>query len=275
MKIQRAALMFGLLALPLAFGQEPAKPDQTPPKPEEPEKERLHLPPMPGSQPDDGLKKELLELFAKVENRLRAIDTQMFEAAAGRVPVKPVVGSGIEELLKAGQQTKTPQNVGELLESAARDSQQAQTEIQRMLQIAQQLNKNSNQSGSPSDGPPKQGKGGSSPLDKQGKTPSGREATPKQPGSKPEKPDKPGDADVPKDSKQPDDPNRQDSNREGQKPPAAKTAPGSAANGADRWGDLPVRAREIFRVEGASDLPPQYRDWIDGYYRKLQSLERH
>jgi hypothetical protein len=37
----------------------------------------------------------------------------------------------------------------------------------------------------------------------------------------------------------------------------------------DRWGDLPIQVREVFRTEGGADLPPQYRDWIDGYYKKL------
>ena len=37
----------------------------------------------------------------------------------------------------------------------------------------------------------------------------------------------------------------------------------------DRWGDLPLHAREVFRVEGGGDLPAQYRAWIDSYYRKL------
>jgi hypothetical protein len=37
----------------------------------------------------------------------------------------------------------------------------------------------------------------------------------------------------------------------------------------DRWGDLPIQVREVFRTEGGADLPPQYPDWIDGYYKKL------
>lgn len=37
----------------------------------------------------------------------------------------------------------------------------------------------------------------------------------------------------------------------------------------DRWGDLPIQVREVFRTEGGADLPPEYRDWIDGYYKKL------
>src|SRR5690349_4558262 len=270
MTIRNTALLFALLATPLARAQEPTKPEQAPPKEPDKEQEPLHLPPLPGGEPDDALRNELMELFKKVETRLHAIDSQMNEAAAGRVPVKPIAGSGIEELLRAGQQAKTPQSVAELLESAAKDSQQTQTDIQRMLQIAEQMDKK--QGSGSGGGQPKDSKGGS-PLDKPGGSPSGRESTPKMPGSKPEG-EKPQDGDVPKDNKRPDDPNDRGENRTGKNPPSSKTGPTSPADGADRWGDLPVRAREIFRVEGASDLPPQYRDWIDGYYRRLQSLER-
>jgi hypothetical protein len=45
----------------------------------------------------------------------------------------------------------------------------------------------------------------------------------------------------------------------------------AAPDAAGRWGNLPLRVREIFRVEGADDLPPQYRDWIDGYYRRMRA----
>lgn len=38
---------------------------------------------------------------------------------------------------------------------------------------------------------------------------------------------------------------------------------------AERWGDLPVHVRDVFRAEGGGDMPPRYRDWIDAYYRKM------
>ncbi len=275
MTIRTGPLVCALLISSSLFAQDPAKPGQPPPKPETPEKEPLHLPPMPDVNPaQDAQQKELIELFGKVENRLRAIDTQMYEAAAGRVPTKPIRGSGIEDLLRAGEQAPLPENVAQLLQSASQDSAKAQTEIQRILQIAESMNKKNKPGSGGGSGKPKPSSGGKSPLDKPGQgDPSGREQAPKAPGSKPEG-QKPGEGDVPKDGKKPDDPNRTGDNRAGQRPPDSKTGPGSSADGADRWGDLPVRAREIFRVEGASDLPPQYRDWIDGYYRRLQSLER-
>ena len=47
----------------------------------------------------------------------------------------------------------------------------------------------------------------------------------------------------------------------------ARIAPSGDAK--DRWGDLPQQVRDVFRTEGTSDLPAQYRDWIDAYYRRL------
>ncbi len=35
------------------------------------------------------------------------------------------------------------------------------------------------------------------------------------------------------------------------------------------WGELPIHLRDIFRAEGGVDVPAQYRDWIDSYYRRL------
>ena len=258
-------------------GDAPKPPESNPGEPNPAEAPPLppHLPPMPGGA-SDGLQAELVKLFGKVEKRLQAIDKQLFEAGSGRVPAKPIAGSGIEELLREGGEAKLPQNVGELMQSIAQDSQRAQSDIQRILEIARQLDQQ--QQGSSGGGKGAQGDGGKSQGQSQSRPggsdsrPQGREATPDAPGSKPENPT-PGNDGEPKSGKQ-DDATKRPENRSGNNPPESQRGPGSSADGADRWGDLPVRAREIFRVEGASDLPPQYRDWIDGYYRRLQSLER-
>jgi hypothetical protein len=275
MKTQILSTLLMLSTLPAAHAQEPVPPPPAKPEPA-PEKEPFHIPPMPGARPiEDDLQKQLAELFATVELRLRAIDTQMYDAAAGRVPIKPVAGSGIEDLLRKGQQAQAPQSIGELLKSASQDSKTTQEEILRILEIARQMNSQSqSQSQGSGQGQSKPQPGGKSPLDGQsGQQPGGREQTPEGPGSKPEG-NKPGEGDEPKDGTQPDVPNKPTENRAGKPPPNSAAGARSAADDADRWGDLPVRAREIFRVEGASDLPPQYRDWIDGYYRRLQGLER-
>ena len=43
---------------------------------------------------------------------------------------------------------------------------------------------------------------------------------------------------------------------------------------ADAWGALPPKVQEIFRNEGTEDVPVQYRDWIDAYYRRLSATRR-
>ena len=53
--------------------------------------------------------------------------------------------------------------------------------------------------------------------------------------------------------------------------PRDRTAPGTAA---DRWGDLPQHARDVFRTQGGADLPVRYRDWIDAYYKRLNRTQR-
>jgi len=42
----------------------------------------------------------------------------------------------------------------------------------------------------------------------------------------------------------------------------------------DAWGSLPLHARAVFRTQGGGDMPAQYRDWIDAYYKRLLA-ERH
>jgi hypothetical protein len=37
----------------------------------------------------------------------------------------------------------------------------------------------------------------------------------------------------------------------------------------DAWGFLPAHARDVFRAQGGGDMPAQYREWIDAYYRRL------
>lgn len=56
----------------------------------------------------------------------------------------------------------------------------------------------------------------------------------------------------------------------GGKPPASATdRRAAAADPAERWGDLPEKARDVFRSQGGANLPVRYREWIDAYYRRL------
>ena len=113
------------------------------------------------------------------------------------------------------------------------------------------------------------------------RSPGDREQTPEfggeepggeQPQPKPEDGQKP-DGEQPKPSDgRPDSPHA--SNDVGQNDPgvAPDSATGAAPanpSGTDVWGNLPARKREIFRVKGGDDMPSEYRDWIDAYYRRL------
>lgn len=272
MKTPTLAACASLGLIVCVWAQEPAPTPQPGPTPLPPPPIG---PPMPGAQgSDDALQNELTALFGKVERRLHAIDAQMYEAASGRVPVKAIAGSGLEELLRAGSEASMPKSVGGVLDAAQQDIVRVQSDIERILEIAEQLSQQKKGGQGQGQGQGGQGQSGRSPLDSQQSGREGeRENTPTSPDSGNPDGQKDGQGDQPKDGGH-DDPNDPAHNQAGAPPSADKLGPGSRGDGNDRWGDLPVRAREVFRVEGASDLPPQYRDWIDGYYRRLQSLER-
>lgn len=65
--------------------------------------------------------------------------------------------------------------------------------------------------------------------------------------------------------------------KQDQGPKAGDDPQGSGLRGANDveiWGNLPIHLRDIYRAEGREDLPAQYRDWIDSYYRRLnESVE--
>tara|TARA_R110002096_G_scaffold99189_4_gene219971 strand:- start:5158 stop:5574 length:417 start_codon:yes stop_codon:yes gene_type:complete len=59
-------------------------------------------------------------------------------------------------------------------------------------------------------------------------------------------------------------------NQVGPKNPDGATQDASpAGRNTDVWGNLPIHLQDIFRAEGGADMPAQYRDWIDAYYRRL------
>jgi hypothetical protein len=63
-------------------------------------------------------------------------------------------------------------------------------------------------------------------------------------------------------------------NQAGAPPPKSATEVTAGDKANQQWGDLPPTVRELFTTEGGGDLPPQYRDWIDAYYRRLQNDRR-
>ncbi len=115
---------------------------------------------------------------------------------------------------------------------------------------------------------------GESPLDQERQRgPTEREQTPEAPGEKPEQGQEEQQDQPQPDGQEPDD--------RGQNPPPGENRPNSRpridesgppvapGDDAERWGFLPERVQEVFRNQITDDLPIQYRDWIDSYYRRL------
>jgi len=226
---------------------------------QEPQPPAPQPPPAPVQGPE-GLtppgEDELVQLFGQVERRMREIDRLLYDASAGRAPGK-IEESGIDKLLQRGRES----------------SKQVLEDIDRILELAMQRaqEQQQQQSGGGGSGQQQQGEG-SSPLDQQRNgQPGGRERTPEgqqEQGEgqgqnqepKPEQGDKPQDGQENAGAAE---------NQEGDGPPELETEKVAPGGGDDRWGDLPVQVRELFRAQGGGDLPPRYRDWIDSYYRRL------
>lgn len=249
---QRFVALVLLAACGTSFvrAQDTQAPPPEPPRKDEPVRLR------PPQNDEQEAEKEMRKLFLKVETRLREIDRLLSDAGAGDTKAfKKDLDSGMNELLKHTQES----------------GKEVMQDIDRILEIAEKMD------GRPSSGGGKQGQeepqSGDSPLDKQGAQSTQREQTPSQPesgkqpgGQKPEQQQN-GEQD-PRDPRASQD--KDPRNTPGKAPtPGATEAQSRPANDADRWGDLPVHARDIFRVEGGSDMPVQYRDWIDSYYRRL------
>lgn len=229
------ALLVAALMVGNARAQEPEIPEQFQP------------------QPGGDLVEELTRLFQEVERNLERIDIQLADAGAGEMPLTDVEDSGLEKLLRDSQDR----------------SEEVLAGIDRILEIAQQMG-SSMGSGM---GQPQQQQG-DSPLDQErDKGPQDREKTPDAPGDKPEpepgqeqpQPSPDGDPKGPEDNPL-DGENQTGDPRQDQ--PGAPVNPGDDV---DKWGFLPDRVREKFRNQGGDELPVRYRDWIDSYYRRLNT----
>ena len=206
------------------------------------------LPPVPIEAVDAQRgREEMIELFRKVESRLKEIDQLLYDASAGNAVGGEVAEAGIDELLQ--QSTSKGEEV--------------LSGIDRILEIAQQQGGGSCSAAMESSGkspldPPKDQPG------EQGE----KEKTPEKPG------EKPGEQAAHKQDGEPKSPEGSDAppqNRETDQPPPEGETAGriDAIDSTERWGDLPIHVRDLFRTEGGGDMPPQYRDWIDAYYRRL------
>jgi len=204
----------------------------------------------------DDLQQEMIELFHRVERNLIRIDAELSDAGAGFVPVEEVGESGLAELLRS---------TGDRSRSVVDD-------IDRMLEIAQQMGQQS--LGSCTNPMPS----GESPLDEERDTgPQERERTPEGPpqeeqggNREEEQGEEPNGSQDPQPTQNP--PGGE--NRQGDADRQDGTGPGSDSDDAQRWGELPVRFQERFRNQGGEGLPVQYRDWIDSYYRRLNEKPR-
>ena len=238
----------GLFAAVL-IAAAPAQDPEGPPPPVAP------VPTVLGGEVDpDAGRNEMIELFRKVEQRLREIDQLLFDASAGEAIDEDVEAAGIADLLR--QSTSRAKEVVE--------------GINRILEIAEREGGAQQAMQSPG-----QGQSQGSPLDQQQQQPGEqgqKEQTPEAPGEEQqpggEEPhDEPGQGGQPRSPLESDGESRNEDNRP---PPAGETASGMrTVDTTERWGDLPIHVRDLFRSEGGGDMPSQYRDWIDAYYRRL------
>ena len=201
--------------------------------------------------PDDDLVKQMEELFRAVERNLQRIDDLLNDASAGDAPLESVEDSGLDDLLKDTQAS----------------SRSVVEDIDRILELARQRGEKGSQGQGQGQGEPKPAEG--SPLDQaRDRGPREGESTPEKPsGGKPEegqgqKPDSPAGSQEP------------GATREGAPNEPERGLPVPPGSDADEWGMLPAKVQEIFRNDGTADLPVQYRDWIDSYYRRLNSAGR-
>ena len=209
---------------------------------------------------------ELKRLFLEVEAELARIDELLADAGAGETSLAEVEDAGIDDIL----------------DLSLSGSAGVQSKIGRILEIAQDLSSQSQGGG----GQQGEQQPGESPLDQErDRGPQQRENTPEAPereGEDDESQEQPGEEQPEGEEENPggEDPrSNQDSDMEGENRSAEE--PGQEAgeavphgDEADKWGQLPARQREIFRNQGRDELPVQYRDWIDAYYRRLSKADR-
>jgi hypothetical protein len=201
----------------------------------------------------------MLRLFGQVERRMREIDRLLVRR---------------ERRPRAGQDRGERHRQAASSAAASRASK-CWSDIDKILELrhaaragaaAPQQSNNGGKVG-------QQGKQGQSPLDQQrGDSPSGarsarRKASPRR--ARAARSPRASSSNPKARSRR--DPRRTTATRTTALPTVRPSCPPSRcplAAGNDRWGDLPVHVRELFRAQGGGDLPPRYRDWIDSYYRR-------
>src|SRR5262245_12489051 len=213
--------------------------------------EHTATPELPGLS---SAQEEMIKLFHEVERTLGAIDVELGDAGAGRIPVPEGRDSGMDRLLR----------------STGTKSDEAVVGIDRILELAQEMNQGGSCMRSAMCNKPNQS--GQSTLDKERQDgPTESEKTPEVPQG--EKPKPQGTKPEPKpQGEKPDD--------KGKNPPAGQNVPAlprsdesgppvAPGSDAERWGMLPERVQQVFNNQITDDMPLQYRDWIDAYYKRL------
>lgn len=210
-----------------------------------------------GSDPQQ----ELIELFGEVEQRLVRINALLLDASAGDTSKLEEVGeSGMDELFQ-GAPPDPSQGVGGLLRVSEGQWERVIDDIDRIIELAQQMGTPSS-SGSSSG----QSKPGESPLDGRPEHRIEKTQSPEDPTQSPEPPQQ-SDGEEPKSPKSSDD---REPGKPASKNPDSETGPPlDRSDDNEKWGELPIHVRDVFRAEGGPSMPPQYRDWIDSYYRRL------
>lgn len=248
-----ASLAAGLTLASVALAQEPPKDGEKPElEQDEPELPDFVIPDLNGEGDPE---QEMIRLFHEVERTLQSIDLELYDASAGRIPIPEGRESGMERLLR----------------SHGSKSDQAVSGMERILELAQQMGGSCSRPGGGGEPKPT---GGESPLDKERQRgPTQDEKTPEAP--KPKEGEQPGQAQPKPEGEQPDD--------RGQNPPPGENRPAQprtdaagnpvpSGDDADRWGVLPERVQRVFQNQITDDLPLEYRDWIDSYYRRLSKV---
>ncbi len=232
------------------------------------------LPPeLGGSNP----RQELEELFKKVEKRLVRMSELLGQAGAGDTEaLKGLGGSGIDELIRAAERPPAGAGgagIGALIEATQGHGRELLQEIDRVLEIAreqsQQQQQQQSSSGGNSQQPPQAG--GQQPQ--QGQSPENSqqmqgERAPRPGGEQEQQQPEPQPGEDPRSNR--DDPSTTPQEQGGPPPGAEQGLPSGAEDGG-QWGDLPVHVRKVFRNGVGADVPPQYRDWIDAYHKKLST----
>ncbi len=192
---------------------------------------------------------------------------------------------GIDKLLASSEERgkSVLESIDRILELAQHDPSSSSSSCESaggMCKSAGNSKSDSKSKGGAGKEPGQDEKGGRSLLDRQGGTTTEREATPEGPESEQQgkKDSKSGAKDAAHDNVAKNGP--KPSGNQSSKSPAENAA--ADANGdaksrdarnatadGDKWGDLPVHVRDVFRTQGGGDMPAQYRDWIDAYYRRM------